>query len=301
MKKMTMLKSIATVALFTVVGMSASAQVTVVNPQIVARPVYDAAYYSNPTNYTTTGTETATVGAQMPYYVIRDANVNGTLFNASTFVWTGTGITALSDLSLTNSITSGGPAVSYNNIVATMPAATGSVTLKTQEQSNPKVGTGCLDATGTTLSITVVAKPTFTLPTTDMGGCGTSASYDISSALTGTAPFYVDYTITGVDINSATIGAPAGESYSATVTTADAGVLKIDPTQLAHLGGVATVGATISGKYTVTINKVWDSVSYKALNSSSLSTTTPVSGSSAIAILVYPTPQTKAIQFIKVQ
>lgn len=300
MKKVSMLKSIAILSLMIIAGSEVFAQVTVTNPQIAARPAYNAAYFSTPANFITTGSETATVGADAPYFVTRDANVNGPLFNPSTFEWSWTGITGLKDLATSTSIVAGAP-VAYNLVVATMPAAPGLATIKTQEQSNPIVGTGCLDATGQTLSITVVSKPTYVIPATNLGGCGISGvTYDVSSTLTGTAPFYIDYTITGVDLTNAPIG--AGDSYSITLTAADAGKIKIDPTQLAHLGGAAvtTVAGTINGKYTVTINKVWDAVSYKAMNSATLATTTPASGASSFDIFVYPTPQTKPIQFIKV-
>ena len=275
------------------------AQIIVTNPQIVARPVYDSAYFSNPSNFTLTGTETQTVGALAPYYVLRDSNVNGPLFNASSFEWTWTGITGLQDKVTNTSITSGS-LVGYNMVVATMPNSAGSATLTVQEQSNPIVGTGCMDPTGQSLSITVVSQPTFIMPTIDLGGCGISAGspYNIAATFTGIAPIYVNYTITGINSSGDTIGG-AGESYQVTLDSLTAGII-IDPTQLAHLCGASTVSETSSGVYTVTVNSVWDAVSFKAINSNNIATTAPVSGLATINIDVYPTPTTSPIKFIKV-
>lgn len=295
MKKTSILKSIATVVLLFIATSGIFAQVTVNNAQIAARPVYDAAYYNTIGNYMTGGNDAASIGAEMPYSVIRDLNVNGVLFNPSTFEWSWTGLTALVDLAASTPIVSMNPVGSIL-VKATMPGAVGTATIKTQEVSNPKVGTGCTDAVGTSLTIDVKALPSFLLPTVALGGCGLSGTtYDIASGLTGVAPFYVDYTITGVDLAGAAIG--AGESYSVTISAADAGLIKIDPTQLAHLGAAATLAATKSGKYTVTVNKVWDELSFKAMNSSLLAVTT--SATKTIDIFVYPTPQTQPIKFIK--
>jgi hypothetical protein len=214
------------------------------------------------------------------------------MFNASTFVWTFTGITTLVDYTTSGAITSGGTDVSYNNVIATMPATAGTVTLKTQEKSNPKVGTGCIDGTGTTLSITVVDKPTFSLAAGSAGGCTTSHQ-NLNVTITGTAPFYVDYEISAVGIDGITTESNT-KTYNATLS-AITDKLIVDPSQLSDVAGVATPSA---GKYTVKVTKIWDANSWKAINASSLAVVPTVN---TYDIYVYPTPQTQPIQFIKVQ
>ncbi len=294
MKTKGFLKAAFVTAMFLGLGWSAEAQITVTNAQLATRPTYVHTPF-NAANYELSPeTETATVGAKMPYQVDRDQNVNGTFFDASTFLWNWTGITGLEDYSSSTAITSG-VASSYNFVVATMPANAGTATLKTQEKSNPKVGTGCTDPTGKTVTITVVDKPTLVLTAGSTGGCDV-VDNNLDLVLTGTAPFYVDYEISAVGIDGSTVVGTT-KTYLATLS-ASTDKLLIDDTQLADVSGQSTVAATTAGKYTVKVTKVWDKYSYKAINRDLLAVNPTVN---TYDIYVYPKPTTKAIQYIKQQ
>jgi hypothetical protein len=260
------------------------AQVT--NAQLATRPAYTYTPF-NAANYDNSNTETATVGAQMPYNVERDADVNGSFFNASTFKWSWTGLTGVKDISTSTAITDG-TETSSNFVVATMPVAAGSATLSTSEVSKPKFGTGC-DGTATTVTITVVDKPSFSLASGSIGGC-TATAQNLNVTLTGTAPFYVDYEISAVGIDGSTV-VGSTKTYNATLAATDK--LLIDPSQLADVAGVATPK---SGKYTVTVKKVWDKNSWKAINAASLAVAPTTN---TYDIYVYPTPTTSPIQHIR--
>jgi hypothetical protein len=292
---------------FAGIRMQATAQViSVTNPQLKTRPVYDNVYFFNPANYEflhslgTTLTDSATAGAQIIYYIPNNPDVNGTLFNPSTLTYIYTAFTGLTDATTSTPIASGAE-VTYNMVIATAPTTPGTTgTINVKETSKPKLGWGgSVDMNGgSTASITILDKPGFSIPTAIYGGCGTSASYAIAVTLTGVPPFSIDYTITGTDLNGVAIGSVIGETYTAMVGIGDN--LNIDLTQLAHLCGASSSSGTINGKYTITINNLWDALSVKAVNANSLAENTPSSGISSTDIFVYPLPQTKDIQQLKV-
>jgi hypothetical protein len=286
-------------SLLTMATLGASAQVvTVVNPQLKPRAVYDLAYYSNIANYTV-GAEIASVGAQMPYYVMRDPNINGTLFDPSTFVWTLTGVASFTDFTLGTAIASGAE-VPSNMVIATMPATTSTITiLKVQEKGYPKAyPVGAIDPVGVSLPITIVSLPNCTITTANIGGTGVfkaSNAYDIACTLTGTAPFYINYTITGIDLNATPIGSVTGERYQATIDLIT-DKIHIDTTQFSHLGGNG-VTSPIRGIYYITIDTIWDAVSFKAINAKSLG----IKVGSTITAPVFPDVITSKIMRIKAQ
>jgi hypothetical protein len=293
MKKINFLRTIASIAIFAVAGMGAFAQVVVSNTQLTTRPAYVYSPFAT-LNYDNSSAETVSVGAEMPYFVQRDANVNGSFFNQSSFTWTWTGgVTKVVELRNTGVALTSGLLDTSNFVVATMPATTGPVTINAREHSNPKSGTGCDDATGTTVNVTVVALPAFSLTSGSTGGCSSTAQ-NLALTMTGTAPFYVDYEISAVGIDGATVVGTT-KTYNATLSAAS--TLLIDPTQLQDVSGSATAAVPASaGKYTVKVTKVWDANSWKAMNASSLAVVPTVN---TYDIYVYPTPTTAPIQHIK--
>jgi hypothetical protein len=277
------LRILATIAILLVAVAGTYAQVT--NAQIIARPTYTHSPFAD-ANYDNSITEEATVGAEMPYYVKRDANVNGSFFDASTFKWSWTGITAVKDLTSSTAVVAA-TATSYNHVIAKMPTTAGTATLSTIEVSNPKFGVGC-EGDATKVTITVVEKPTFSLTAGSTGGCSASAQ-NLVVSLTGTAPFYVDYEISAVGIDGSTV-VGSTKTYKATLAAATDKLL-VDPSQLVDVAGAAT-----PGKYTVKVTKVWDKNSWKAINATDLAVVPTVN---VYDIYVYPTPTTSPIQHIK--
>lgn len=301
MKKMTILKPIATVALFTVVGMNSFGQV------LGSLPTLND--ITNPAQITNTSPETVSANAFMPYTVVPDANIVAAsgasgIYNASGFKWAATAGTFY----LVNGSTSLTPSAAgagyfdENTVYIKMPAAaTPGVTLSVIERSKPKFDptAGC-DGNTSSLTINVVALPTMPTAITDMGGCSASANYTLAydfSAYT-LFPLYIKYTITSYDITgTATTGTPKVGYFKI-----NAGTEKIILPQselIASLPGAP--GSLSDGKYTVALNSIWDQASVKALNRQSTiaGVTTEVTGTLSSSIVKLPTPVTAPIQHLQ--
>lgn len=245
------------------------------NDQILrTRPVYDYA-----TQVTVSGNDVATVGAQMPYQVIPDIFFSSrpAIFNPSIFSW-----------SADNGATVTGTAASLagyyveNRISVTMPATTGTVNLSVAEMSRPIAGTGCVGDVEQ-IAITVVDKPTLAIAQAagSLSGCAITTNQNIDVTFSGTAPFYVNYTITYTDWDG---NASAPVTYTATVNSGEEFI--VGPEQL----------ASGQGTYRINISDVWDTNSYRAINRASINTAYT---DRLFDIQLFPTPTTAPIQHLQ--
>jgi hypothetical protein len=260
--------------LFLIASISVFAQ----NPQTGrTRPAYthDAA------DVTVTGADIATVGAQMPYRVTPDAFFSSrpAIFNASIFSWTADNSAAIAQTQLVAS-----PGYyAENQISVTMPATPGTVNISVAEMSQPIAGSGCVDATPEQIAVTVVAKPTLAIVQAagTLSGCAITANQNIDVTFSGTAPFYVNYTITYTDWTG-TASAPV--AYTATVNGGEEFI--VGPEQL----------ASGQGTYSINISDVWDSNSYRAINRAAINTAYV---DRIFDIQLFPTPTTAPIQHLQ--
>jgi len=289
MKKMTMLRSIATLAFIVVVGMNLSAQV------IVGLP---AAKAITAPGDTASVADTVSVGAVMPYFVRPDASIKGSsLYNPSGFKWTiaGAGAT-LNTGSLTPTAIGGVGTYYTDTLVNATFASLGNITLSTIERSSPKFSptSGC-DGNARNLTVDVIALPS--IPTianadTAQGGCSAAAPFTVKfnfSATTAKYPVYVSYTVNAYSISGAAIGSAQTFWYQVNSST---GNIIVPQSQLDAASG----GTNVNGRYTVTLGQLYDRISSNATNRASLA----VNASSVkAAILVLPTPNTGIIKHIK--
>lgn len=288
MKKMTMLRSMAAVALFTVAGMNLSAQVVAGLPTAKAITV---------ASDTSSLADTVSIGAVMPYFVKPDAAIkNSPLYNKSGFKWTisGTGAT-LNTGSLTTTVIGGAGTYYTDTLVMATFASTGNVTISTNERSSPvfSATSGC-DGNTRNLTVDVIALPT--VPTianadTAQGGCSAAAPYTVKFNF-GTIvkfPAYVSYTVKAYSIAGAAIGTPQTYWYKINSITEN---IIVPQSQLDAASG----GTNVSGRYSVTLGQLYDRISSNATNRASLAV-----DASAIkaAIMVLPTPNTGIIKHIK--
>jgi len=301
MKKMTMLRSIATLAFIVVVGMNLSAQVLGTLPALNS--------ISNAAQISSASPETVSVNAFMPYTVAPDPAIVAAsgptgIYNASGFKWA-TSAGTFSLLDGTTSLTTSAAGAGYydeNTVYVKMPAAaTAGVTMSVIERSKPKFSAtaGC-DGNTSSLTINVVDLPTMPAATTDIGGCSAALNYTLGydfSAYTR-FPLYIKYTITSYDMSgTATAGTPKVGYFQINVGT-DKIVLP-QSELLASLPG--TPGTLADGKYTVSLNSIWDQASVKALNRASLIagvTTEVTSATISSSIVKLLTPTTAPIQHI---
>jgi hypothetical protein len=289
MKKMTMLKSIATVALFTVFGMSASAQV------IAGLPAAKA--ITAPSD-TSSLADTVSLNAVMPYYVHPDGVIkSSSLYNPSGFKWTiaGAGAT-LNTGSLTTTAIGGVGTYYLDTMVVATYASLGNITVSTIERSSPKFSptSGC-DGNTRNLTVNVIPLPLVpTIATTDtaQGGCSASAPFTVKfnfSASTAKYPAYIQYTVKAYDISGVAIGTPQTYWYQINGATDN---ISVPQTQLDAASG----GSNVNGRYAITLGSLYDRISSNATNRASLAV-----DASAVkaAIMVLPTPNTGVIKHIK--
>jgi len=314
MKKMTMLRSIVTVALFTVVGMSLSAQ-------NVATPTAGAA------NVETGTSDYVTIGSRVPYFVPTDPIIQamttaGTM-KQSIFKWlvtdaTNTNVPGFSVLKYDGS----GAAASYDNF-RTVTAGTGyydnemsilwdaptytvgtQYIVKVSEKSVTLSSTvaGC-DALNTiTNNVYVLARPTVSFPVTEGGGCTVTpgSAYYVPLTVNGLGNWTVTYT---VSYNGGAASAPATYNLSGgPVATTDATVIA-DAAATKLQAGTPTGGtagllynlpAAQYGYYDIAITDIQDRISKKAQNT--------LAASAAVGtfrIYVNPVPVTQPINHIK--
>jgi len=278
MKKMTMLKSIATVALFTVFGMGASAQAPSGNPN-----------YVNDTQ-----ADSVVVGARMPYYVQPDATVatmvTAGLLNPSYYKWELPGGAAPLKYDGSAATPDGTLSTYYKESeISFIWTSTGSFIVKTTERSNPLSGltNGC-DGSQTTRNVEVVAVPTINYTNAGgyLGTCG-STTINVPVTLSGTGPWKVSYTVTDAASNVLTVTdqvvSDGNMPYRGSVTAIP---LSINFTS-APLTGAA-------GVYHVAITKVTDRLTAKSLNG-----IVGTFNGASYNVGVLATPTTSPIQYIK--
>jgi hypothetical protein len=272
-----------TLAIFTfllLAGLGAFAQVTF--------PTYDI---KNPSD-TSSVKDTVALGAIMPYYVNTDAYIrNSPLYSKSGFKWALTGSGATFNSVMTASAI--GAPYFADTLVDVKFATLGSVVISTAEKSSPKYApTGGCEGNQRDLDVTVIALPTS--PTildadTAQGGCTASVLYTLGfnfSASTAKFPAYVSYTIKAYDINNHLLNSSASTLY---LIKNSSDKMAIDKSQL---DAVSAIGV----RYTITLDKIWDRISSRATNYSSLG----VDASAKIAaIMILPSPKTGIIKHIK--
>jgi hypothetical protein len=287
MKKMILNRLIVTVAFIVIATMSSFAQVIGSLPAARALPA-DSSYIA----------DTVSVGAVMPFMVVPDAIIAGSsLYNPSGFKWTIAGAGASLNTGALTTTPIGGAGTYYleTNVIGTF-ANTGNITLSTTERSSPKFSpTGGCDGNTRNLTIDVISLPSVpSLANADtaQGGCAAAAPYTVKfnfSASTVKYPVYVTYTIRAYNLSGAAIGTPQNLIYQ---VGAAAGNIVVSQAQLDAASG----GANVNGRYTVTLNQMWDRISVNATNRNALAV-----DASALkaAILVLPAPNTGAIKHIK--
>lgn len=245
--------------------------------------------------------DTATIGAQMPYFVNRDPFFRSrpSMFNPSAFGWT---LSSGTLLSYTGTPLTPLAGIYADTIVrATLPGTAGLQTLTVYEQSRPTFGTGCADVTPVSLSIQVVGTPSIAFSSTQndtVGGCSASATYSFSYDFTNGAsfnrgPFYVSYSLAAYDFGT---GAQIGTTQNYTAQIPSGGSLRIDVDQMAAAAGT-TVAAIPSADYRIVLNGLWDKFSVRATNAAAL-VVDPATTSDA-HIMLLPTPVTRPIKHIQ--
>jgi hypothetical protein len=287
MKKLTIIRSIVTVAFLVIATMGSFAQVIGSLPAPKALPADS-----------TSIADTVSVGAIMPYMVVPDATIAGSpLYNPSGFKWTIAGAGASLNTGALTITAIGGVGTYYlqSQVIGTF-ANTGNITLTTTERSSPKFSpTGGCDGNTRNLTIDVISLPS--VPTianadTAQGGCAAAAPYTVKfnfSASSVKFPIYVTYTIRAYNLSGAAIGTPQSLIYQ---INAAAGNIIVSQAQLDAASG----GSNVNGRYTVTLAQMWDRISANATNSAALAVNVSAIGA---AILVLPTPNTSTIKHIK--
>ena len=300
MKKMTMLRSIATVGLLTVFGMGAFAQFLpsgLPTAKVIPADTISLA-------------DTVSVGAKMPYYVRPDAVIShSTLYNPSGFAWDFNGGGSASLLNASGAALGVSPVgATYATdtlVMATMPAAAGVINLKVTERSNPKFSAtaGCA-GNQRTLGINVIdlpLKPTIANADTAQGGCSASAPYAVKyNFTTSTAKFpaYIQVTLKTYDVTGAAIGTPTTTWYQINKTSDNIVIAQADL-------NTAAGGTFVTGRAEVSLGNLYDRISlidsnYK-IGAATFTNSLAVDASvvQKAAIMVLPTPNTGVISHIK--
>lgn len=290
MKKMTLLRSMATVALFTVVGMGAFAQVTGTGTMV-------------PTGASPQDVDYVTVNSTMPYQVTAFdwGTLSGVLGSAFKWSVSADGTIAKTDGSALTQVGSTGY---YNeNSIGIKWTAIGTKTL-TLTEIGRNIGfntvTSC-PGTDVTLPVNVLARPKVDWGTfTDPSGCsisGGAASVPVvcSGSQTITVNYHVTFTPLVVDGTHPVVN----NDVQATISAGG-----YDKTAVA---GNLNVPAVTPGKYEVSITGVFDTVSEKSFSVSAAGSTDRIgtvavdypAAASTKVFYLYPTPTTAPIQHIQ--
>jgi hypothetical protein len=302
MKKRTILKSIAAIALFVVAGTSVFAQ------------------YVGPTagTYQTANSDYVTVGSRIPYYVAPDATIAGLApasMDYSNFQWEVL-TAALAPLAITPTTYAGAalttgeggaPWVNENEVSVTWgaPAAAGTqYVIRATEHSNPlgaaNFAFGCADATPEVKNVYVLARPTVALVGATGGGCTVSPgdTYYVPLTVTGLGDWQVTYTV------SYNGGAAATATYTLTLANpavTDVNVIAESTTSRTAAGtptaatdGLAyTLPAGQYGYYDITVTNITDRIARKSLDALAAS-----GSAGSYRIYVNPVPVTQPIQHL---
>ncbi|MDP4209088.1 MAG: hypothetical protein Q8928_09760 [Bacteroidota bacterium] len=299
MKKINFLKSIAVAAMFMVAGSGAFAQ----TGKIASLPTLKVI-----TSDTASIADTVTIGAKLPYFVHPDNAIkHSSYFSLSGFKWVPTGVTLNTAVGgALTPVAIGGTGSYYPDtmVVATFPNTAQNVSIDVLERSVPKVSatSGC-DGNNRTLGINVIAKPgvpAINDVDTALVYCGTGAlnytiKYDFS-LVTAKFPLYFTVTVKAYKVD--------GTAMSTTTLNYQV-VNKTDQISFAQAdldaAGTIAAGAT---RYQITLNNLWDRISYKAMNATDLTTnavdlTAVATKAKTSAIYIMPAPKTGIIEHIK--
>jgi hypothetical protein len=277
MKKIQLIRTIATAAVFAVAGMSAFAQITAPAGWAVIAPTGNDV------------TDTVTVGSIMPYRVTGDINMHALRAQGAvkvshfTKVISANGTIALPDGS------AGTPALTDTLFTVKWNTAGTSESVKVTEVSQSLTGTDLCTGTTETLPIVVVNRPTvaWNVAANPKIGCSldNNVAFNIPISVTGTGQWDVDYKIDYTPIT--------GLPTSAVNTVTIGGWQNFSAAQTLNLSYTIPVGAT--GTYTFTITKITDRISRKS-GITSVATDLPAT---TYKIFALPTPTTGKIQHIK--
>jgi hypothetical protein len=246
------------------------------------------------------GVDTATVNAIMPYRITPDSYFSsrpGT-YDPSGFQWTWTGGNSPTNTAA-GALTETEPGIYEDTVIhVIMDAATGDYTLGVAEMSYPKSGVGCIDATPSEVNVVVVDRPTMTLNENDTTGGCSFAQDTFEFNFTGSAPWYVAYTVKAWD----NVGAQVGTTLEDTayVELVDGGLIFTDP-QLTTAAGGSMAGVE---NFSIEIDGLWDSYSWRALNRADANVMSSYDvnpgADNDLAIFIYPTPETNDIKQLKI-
>jgi hypothetical protein len=299
MKKMTMLKSIAAVALFAMVGLSANAQFLGSGlPTAKILPVDSIS-----------SADTVTVGATMPYFVMPDPVIRtSSLYNSSGFKWTISGTGATLNTGSLTTLSIGGTGTYYKDtMVLAKFTSTGIATISTVERSNPKFNAtaGCEQGTTRDLGINVIGlpvAPAIADGDTAQGGCGAAAPYSVKynfGSTTTKFPAYVQVTVKTYTISGAVQGAAVTKWYQINKASDNIILAQSDL-------DAAAAGTFVNGRVEVSLGQLYDRISLidskYQVNGSAITPTDLVVDASGVhkaAIMVLPTPSTGTIKHLK--
>ncbi|MDR2039883.1 MAG: hypothetical protein LBQ60_18330 [Bacteroidales bacterium] len=252
----------------------------------------------NYTDFTSTGGESidsVTVGSRMPYKTQAQTAVTGLVYQYKWLFENASGVNQnwtildLAGATLTEA-TAGSGYYTNNEISVKMPTSPGTYKLRANVRTVFN-GTALCEAADTLANITIVAKPTLAWPTpaqaaTCYSSSMTSVNID-NIALTGFGAWEVEYTLAfsnfdGSGATSSTKNATIGTSASKAGNYS----MPVDVTQ--------------AGLYKVTITKLTDRISRKALNPTEIAA---VAGtdipSGEFTLIVAPQPATKKLQHVR--
>ena len=226
--------------------------------------------------------DSVTVGSRMPYKMDAQTPIYGLTFE---YMWEFTPSLAIQSLTGA-ALTGSANYYSANEISVVMPAAPGTMTVKTNVRS--LFGTTVL-CTGTeaTNNIRIVPRPTIKWDaSTPVPGCVAQAVSIPLTTLTGNAQFEVAYTI-AYYTNFDGTGTPT--------TTTGYNVLTSNTT----LDFPASVFASGDGLYEITLTNITDRISRKSLDMSLVASTAADLPTSAFKVYIYPAPATSPLLHIK--
>jgi hypothetical protein len=271
MKKMTLIRSIATIGLFLVAGMGAFAQLTTATV---------------PTN--TTDNDTVTIGSVLPYRVTGDINMHSLralgILNYSQFT---------KNVSVGNTLhdaTGVGAPAATDSAFSVAWATLGAQTIQVTEVPQVVSGPAFCAANTQTLNVAVVARPTVVWNgAPSASGCGVAGTaVTIPYTVAGTGQYDVTYRITYTPLS----GAPSNVVAAGTVING----LGNYQTGSVNLNFSYSVPAATYGRYDVYVENVTDRISRKSGITTSQAADMPAAASTFYS---YPTPQTQPVQHIQ--
>jgi hypothetical protein len=256
------------------------------------------------------GTDTVAIGSKAKYIVTRDPAVNTVLFLASGFDWTNDGgftFEQTTGAALTSLIGSDASS-DQNEVVMNAAGPVGTYNVTAAERSRPITGTGCVDATPSTLPVEIVTMPVMGAYGADSGNCGTPVvSLLVPVVLTGYGKYDVTLSIAAFDLSNVAIGVVTALDLNdadnfRTKETARANRLTVPVATLTTAAG----GAIPAGGcyFVITATDLQDRISQKNHNYNWVAHTGEIAnanpdGADDYRFYIYPVPATQPIQHIQ--